>query len=150
MTNWARTEQHLEVQQGNPISPSWLRFVIFSFGYLVFTAVFTSSMPHSNCPQMFFNRKPTWSQDFHMLITSVTVYILVRLTTQQHRKVYTEYRYGCLKIPQYKIYKSWFSSKIDRHGVIIMAQTFWACTHGVSDSGEQSAMGSDSCVYQHI
>ena len=35
-------------------------------------------------------------------------------------------------------------------GVIIMAQTFWACTHGLSDSGKQSAMGSGSCGYQRV
>lgn len=158
-TKQSQTEKHLEVQQGNPIRLAWLRFVTLSFSHLVFPAVFTSSMSCSNCPQMFFFFKCNLPgvKDCKVLITtSVGSWYFGETCTTQHY-IYTLIRRLYRIHTQISVFEKYHSTKADlyakqsnRHGVMITSQTFWACTHGLSDRGEQSTMGSDSCIYQHI
>lgn len=79
-------------------SPSVLldrRLLSSESGHLVLAAVFTSSMPRSNCPQMFFKCNLPGARDCKVLIAApVTVYILVRLPTQHpHKSRHTDWTF---------------------------------------------------------
>ena len=135
-------------------------------GHLDLAAVFTSSMPRSNHPQMFFflpnetyleqETAKCWSRlrwrfifwcDFqhNNLARAAT-------PTGRLRRMYTQILMF-KNTTAAKCLKADFSGCAvwkGKTGVIIMAQTFWACTHGLSDSGKQSAMGSGSCGYQRV
>lgn len=124
------------------------------FGHWVFTAVFTSSMPRSNCPQMLFKcnlpdvkaaKCWPWLQWQFVFWRGSQRNILTLIGslywTYTEISVFKKYHRNIQNSPA-----CWS----DRHGVIIMLQTFGACTHGLPDRGKQSTMGSDSCIYQHI
>lgn len=91
-----------------------------------------------------------------LITTSVGSWYFGETCTTQHY-IYTLIRHLYRIHTQISVFEKYHSTKADlyakqsnRHGVMITSQTFWACTHGLSDRGEQSTMGSDSCIYQHI
>ena len=163
----AWTEQHLEARQGKNPSVLLDRGLLSSeSGHLDLAAVFTSSMPRSNHPQMFFflpnetyleqETAKCWSRlrwrfifwcDFQHNNLARAATPIGRL-----RRMYTQILMF-KNTTAAKCLKADFSGCAvwkGKTGVIIMAQTFWACTHGLSDSGKQSAMGSGSCGYQRV
>lgn len=89
--------------------------------------------------------QPQWEVDIfgETCTTQHNIYTLIRRLYRIHTRIPVFEKYHNTKADLY-------AKQSDRHGVLITSQTFWACTHGLSDRGEQSAMGSDSCVYQHI